>query len=156
VNADSTTPSDYMDTPCSVFPLGEGVSTDTTTPISDYMDTPVDRKRKRTGAASRHKSDVWTHFTKICSTDRGVLYVVCHSCDRGYGSGRSTNGTSHLWRHNKSCASKHRSTGDANDASAAWEAEIWPLFLLLKYGRSDLCSFQIKHNPSVYFLLCLS
>ncbi|XP_066338780.1 uncharacterized protein [Miscanthus floridulus] len=138
VNTDNTMPSDYMDTPCSVFTLDEGTNTETATSSSDYMDTPVDRKRKRTGAASSRKSEVWMHFTKIHDTDCAVVYVVCHSCDRGYGSGRSTNGTSHLWRHNKSCTSKPRRTGNVNDATTEWEAEIWPLFLLLKnYGETE-------------------
>jgi hypothetical protein len=68
VNTDASTPRDY---------------TDTTTSRSDYLDTKVDRKRKRTGAASGHKSEVWMHFTKIYNTDRGLVYVVCHSCDGG-------------------------------------------------------------------------
>lgn len=92
--------------PFILFPSGEGVNTDTTAFSSDYKDTPVDRKRKRTGAASGHKSEVWTHFTKIYNTDYVVVYVVCHTCDRGYTSGRSKNGTSHLRRHHESCASK--------------------------------------------------
>jgi hypothetical protein len=142
--------SDSMDTPCSVFPLGEGVNTDTTTSSSDYMDTPVDRKRKRTSAASGHKSEVWMHFTKIYDKDRGVVYVVCHTCDRGYGSGRSTNGTSHLWRHSKSCTSKRPRTGNANDATTEWEAEIWPLFLVFKkYGGCDFL-FNSNQGPSIY------
>jgi hypothetical protein len=156
MNTDITTPSNYMDTPCSVFSLGEGVSTDTTTPSSDSMDTVVDRKRKRTGAASRHKSEVWMHFTKIYNTDRGVLYVVCHSCDRGYGSGRSTNGTSHLWRHNKSCTNKHRRTENANNATNEWEAEIWPLFLLLKnYGGCDLSLVFVSTQAQPFSLFSM-
>jgi hypothetical protein len=51
---------------------------------------------------------------------------------------------------------KHRRTGDANDATTEWDAEIWPLFLVLNnYGGCDLCSFLIKRNSSVCFL-CLS
>ncbi|CAD6255794.1 unnamed protein product [Miscanthus lutarioriparius] len=156
VNTDTTTPSDYMDTPCSVFTLGEGTNTETATSSSDYMDTPIDRKRKRTGAASCRKSEVWMHFTKIHDTDCAVVYVVCHSCDRGYGSGRSTNGTSHLWRHNKSCTSKRRRTGNANDATTEWEAEIWPLFLLLKnYGGCDLSLVFVSTQAQPFSLFSM-
>jgi hypothetical protein len=144
---------------CFVFSLGEGVNTTiTNTTSSDYMDNVVDGKRKRTGSASGCKSEVWMHFTKIYNIDHGLVYVVCHSCDRGYTSGRSTNGTSHLWRHNRSCANKRRRTEhpNPNDATTEWEAEIWPLFLLFKnYGGCDLCSFQIKDIFSL-FLLCSS
>lgn len=140
VNTDITTPSDCMDSPCSVFPLGEGVSSDTTTPSCDSMDTPIDRKRKRTGAASGHESKVWLDFTKIYNTDYGMVYVVCHTCDRGYTSGHSKNGTNHLRRHTKSCASKHPNTGKAKDATTEWETEIWPWFLLLKTSG--------EHQPS--------
>lgn len=145
VNTDTTTPNDCMDTPCFVFQLGEGMNTDTTTSSSDYMDTPVDRKRKRTGAASGHKSEVWVHFTKIYDTDYGLVYVVCHSCDRGYTSGRSKNGTSHLRRHHESCSSKRCRTGNANDATTEWETEIWPRFLprlqeLWRNRATGMCS----------------
>lgn len=70
---------------------------------SDYMNGGGDKKRKRT-CSSNGKSEVWMHFTEIRTTDRGVVYAVCHCCDRGY-NGDSRNGTSHLKRHNKKCSS---------------------------------------------------
>ena len=81
--------------PCFVFSLGEGMNTTiTNTTSSDYMDNAVDKKRKRT----RPKSEVWMYFTQMHDTRDVLVYVVCHSCDKGFTSGRSTNGTSHLWR----------------------------------------------------------
>ncbi|CAD6255789.1 unnamed protein product [Miscanthus lutarioriparius] len=127
---------------------GEGVNMDSTL-SSDYMHGKSDTRGKRT-AASNGKSEVWMHFTKVYSADRGVVYAVCHVCDRGY-NGHSKNGTSHLWRHNKSCANKCCRTENANDATTEWEAEIWPLFLVWKnYGGRDLCSFQIKDIFSLF------
>jgi len=108
---------------------GEGMNTTiTNTTSSDYMDNAVNKKRKRT----RPKSEVWMYFTQMHNTRDVLVYVVCHSCDKGFTSGRSTNGTSHLWRHHRYCANKRPSTGNANDATTEWETKIRPVFLNLK------------------------
>jgi len=131
---------------------GEGMNTTiTNTTSSDYMDNAVDKKRKRRTQCrrlpalcgvwgridkkrkrTRPKSKVWMYFTQMHDTRDVLVYVVCHSCDRGFTSGRSTNGTSHLWRHHRYCANKRPSTGNANDATTEWETKIRPVFLNLK------------------------
>lgn len=119
---------------------------------SDHMHGGGDRKRKRT-CASNHKSEVWIHFTKICTTDRSVVYAICHYCDRRY-NGDSRNGTSHLRRHKEKCSSNHPGTGNVNGANTACEAGIWAMFLAFKNnGGCDLCWLQIKHPFIFYFCL---
>lgn len=103
-----------------------------TTLSTDYKHSGGDRKRKRT-ADSKRTSEVWMYFTEIRTADHDVVYAVCHHCDRAYSSGRSTNGTSHLRRHKKSCTSKLPGKENVNNAS-----------MLHRKPKSGHCSYSSR------------
>ena len=70
--------------------------------IGDSNDAQTQASSKKRRKTMKERSEVWDHFTKYTDAE-GSLRARCNYCEKVYYSDPSTNGTSALAKHLKSC-----------------------------------------------------